>query len=163
MSGGCCIAILCPSLCADSTLTINNLRTVTSSVRDLYGLGDYHFGLGVPRPVLREIRDNPAMTEEDKITKVLLYFFRNVPMASWEKIAGALYRRKEERALQAVEKFLTVSTGTSAVCLLCSSVALDTVTFDPPPPCRSRASVCLRRSFSLRGALAYFSSYTRCI
>ena len=115
MSGGCCIAILCPSLCADSTLTINNLRTVTSSVRDLYRLGDYFYGLGVPG---LEIRDNPAMTEEDKRTEVLLYFLRNVPMASWERVAGALYRWKEERALQAVKKFLTVSTGTSAVCLL---------------------------------------------
>ena len=118
MSGGCCIAILCPSLCADSTLTINNLRTVTSSVRDLYGLGDYLSGLGVPGRVLDEIRANPAMTEEDKRTEVLLYFLRNVPMASWERVAGALYRRKEERALQAVKKFLTVSTGTSAGCLL---------------------------------------------
>ena len=118
MSGGCCIAILCPSLCADSTLTINNLRTVTSSVRDLYGLGNYFYGLGVPPPVRNEIRDNPAMTEEDKRTEILLYFFRNVPMASWEMVAGVLYRRKEERALQAVKKFLTVSTGTSAVCLL---------------------------------------------
>ena len=118
MSGGCCIAILCPSLCADSTLTINNLRTVTSSVRDLYRLGNYHYGLGVPRLVLNEIRANPAMTEEDKRTEVLLYFLRNVPMASWEMVAGVLYRRKEERAIQAVKKFLTVSTGTSAVCLL---------------------------------------------
>ena len=118
MSGGCCIAILCLSLCADSTLTINNLRTVTSSVRYLYGLGDYLHGLGVPPPVLREISDNPAMTEEDKRTEVLLYFLRNVPMASWERVAGVLYYMKEERALQAVKKFLTVSTGTSAVCLL---------------------------------------------
>ena len=118
MSGGCCIAILCPSLCADSTLTINNLRTVTSSVRDWYRLGDYDYGLGVPTPVLDEITANPAMTEEDKRTEVLLYFLRNVPMASWEMVAGALYYREEERAVQAVKKFLTVSTGTSAVCLL---------------------------------------------
>ena len=115
MSGGCCIAILCPSLCADSTLTINNLRTVTSSVRDWYRLGDYIYGLGVPLPVLNA---NPAMREEDKRTEVLLYFLRNVPMASWEMVAGVLYRRKEEMAVQAVKKFLTVSTGTSAVCLL---------------------------------------------
>ena len=118
MSGGCCIAILCPSLCADSTLTINNLRTVTSSVRNWYDLGNYRYGLGVPRLVLDEIRDNPATTEEDKRTEVLLYFLRNVPMASWEMVAGALYSMEEERALQAVKKFLTVSTGTSAVCLL---------------------------------------------
>ena len=93
--------------------------TVTSSVRDWYRLGSYHYGLGVPRPVLREIGDNPAMTtEEDKKTEVLLYFLRNDPMAFWERVAGALYSMKEERALQAVKKFLTASTGTSAVCLL---------------------------------------------
>ena len=116
MSGGCCIAILCPSLCADSTLTINNLRTVTSSVRDWYYLGNYLYGLGVPRPVRDEIRANPAMTtEEDKRTEILLYFLCNVPMVSWERVAGVLYHMKEERALQAVKKFLTVSTGKSAV------------------------------------------------
>ena len=118
MSGGCCIAILCPSLCADSTLTFNNLCTVTSSVRDWYDLGDNFHGLGVPEPVLNEFIDNPAMTEEDKRTEVLLYFLRNVPMASWEMVAGVLYWMEEKRALQAVKEFLTVSTGTSAVCLL---------------------------------------------
>ena len=112
------VAVLCPSLCADSTLTINNLRTVTSSVRYWYRLGHYLYGIGVPAPVLNEIRDNPAMTEEDKRTEVLLYFLRSDPMASWERVAGALYYIQEERALQAVKKFLTVSTGTSAVCLL---------------------------------------------
>ena len=68
--------------------------------------------------MLDEIRANSAMTEEDKRTEVLLYFLRNVPMASWEMVARALYWMKEERALQSVKKFLTVSTGTSAVCLL---------------------------------------------
>ncbi|CAI8023828.1 hypothetical protein GBAR_LOCUS13909, partial [Geodia barretti] len=56
-----------------------------------------------------EIVNNPALTDKDKKTKILLYFLHNVPMASWEKVAGVLYYRKEERALQAVKKFLTVS------------------------------------------------------
>ena len=110
-----CIAMLCPTLCADPTLTINNLRHVTSSVQDLYDLGNYHYGLGVPTPVLDEIKYDPALTEEEKKTKDLLYFLHNVPMASWERVAGALYRRKEERALQAVKEFLRVSPGQSAV------------------------------------------------
>ena len=54
------------------------------------------------------------MTEEDKKTEVLLYFLFNAPMASWERVAGVLYYMKEERALQAVKQFLTVSTGMSA-------------------------------------------------
>ena len=101
--------------CADSTLTINRLRTVTSSVRNWYNLGHYESGLGVPPLVLDKIRANPAMTEEDKKTEVLRYFLRNDPMASWERVAGALYFLEEERALQAVKKFLTVSTGASAM------------------------------------------------
>ena len=107
--------MLCPTLCADPTLTINNLRHVTSSVQDMYRLGHYDYGLGVPDLVLDEIRRDPALTEEEKKTKVLLYFLHNVPMASWERVAGALYWRKEEKALQAVKEFLRVSPGQSAV------------------------------------------------
>ena len=110
-----CIAILCPTLCADPTLTINNLRHVTSSVQDWYDLGHYLYGLGVPESVRDEIKEDPALTEEEKKTKVLLYFLHNAPMASWERVAGALYWRKEERALQAVKEFLPVSPGQCAV------------------------------------------------
>ena len=106
----------CHSLPADPTLTINNLRLVTSSVQDWWGLGDYLYGLGVPHPVRDEISDNPAnLTEEDKMTAMLQYFLNNVPMASRQKVAGALYWMKEEKALQAAKKFLTVSRGQSAV------------------------------------------------
>ena len=106
----------CHSLPADPTLTINNLRLVTSSVQDWEDLGDYSYGLGVPGPVLYEIYYNPAiLTEEDKMAAMLQYFLNNVPMASWQKVAGALYYWKEEKALQAAKKFLTVSRGQSAV------------------------------------------------
>ena len=106
----------CHSLPADPTLTINNLRLVTSSVRHWRRLGDYRYGLGVPYDVLNEIRRNPAiLTKEDKMAAMLQYFLNNVPMASWQKVAGALYSVKEEKALQAAKKFLTVSRGQSAV------------------------------------------------
>ena len=106
----------CHSLPADPTLTINNLRLVTSSVQDWERLGYYLNGLGVPTAVLDEISANPAiLTEEDKMTAMLQYFLNNVPMASWQKVAGALYWMKEEKALQAAKKFLTVSRGQSAV------------------------------------------------
>ena len=80
------------------------------------GLGDYDCGLGVPLLVRNEISANPAiLTEEDKMAAMLQYFLNNVPMASWQKVAGALYRMEEEKALQAAKKFLTVSRGQSAV------------------------------------------------
>ena len=107
----------CHSLPADPTLTINNLRLVfTSSVQYWRSLGHYYCGLGIPDDVLDEIDDNPAIpTEEDEMTAMLQYFLNNVPMASWQKVAGALYYMKEETALHAAKKFLTVSRGQSAV------------------------------------------------
>ena len=134
MVTGVCIAMLCPTLRADPTLTINNLCHVTSSVKDWYRLGHYNYGLGLPPPVRDEIRDDRALTEEEKKAKVLLYFLHNSPMASWEGVAGALYWRKEERALQAV-----IFCQSHKVSLLCrhgivfpsnSSSSLVTVTFD---------------------------------
>ena len=106
----------CHSLPADPTLTINNLRLVTSSVQNWRRLGDYHYGLGVPHAVLNEISDNPAiLTKEDKMAAMLQYFLNNVPMVSWQKVAGALYYREEEMALQAAKKFLPDTRGQSAV------------------------------------------------
>ena len=106
----------CHSLPADPTLTINNLRLVTSSVQDWERLGHYNCGLGVPDAVRKEISVILAiLTEEDAMTAMLQYFLNNVPMASWQKVAGALYWMKEEKALQAAKKFVTVSRGQSAV------------------------------------------------
>ena len=66
--------------------------------------------------MLNEISANRTiLTEEDKMTAMLQYFLNNVPMASWQKVAGALYMMKEEKALQAAKKFLTVTRGQSAV------------------------------------------------
>ena len=67
------------------------------------------------------------MTEEDKRTEVLLHFLRYVPIASWERVAGALYWMEEERALQAVKKFLTVSTGTYALPSCSDVIALSSL------------------------------------
>ena len=66
--------------------------------------------------MVNEISDNPAiLTKEDKMAALLQYFLNNVPMASWQKVAGVLYSMKEETALQAAKRFLTVSRGQSAV------------------------------------------------
>ena len=104
-----CITI-CPTPCADPTLTINNLRLVMASVKDWYGLGQYTGGLCVPRAVCDEIRDSTAyQTEEEKKEALLLYYLRTMPMASWQNVAGALHYMKEETALQAVKAFLKLT------------------------------------------------------
>ena len=98
-----CISI-CPTPCADPTLTINNLRLVMASVEDWYGLSA---GLNVPEAVFHEIWDSTAyQTEEEKEEALLLYYLDTMPMASWQDVAGTLHFREEETALQAVKALL---------------------------------------------------------
>ena len=102
-----CISI-CPTPCADPTLTINNLRLVMASVKNWYDLGRYAGGLHVP--VCDEIRDSTAyQTEEEKKEALLLYYLDTMPMASWQNVAGALHYRKEKTALQAVKALLKLT------------------------------------------------------
>ena len=107
----------CHSLPADPTFTIKNLCLVfTSSVQNWSSLGDYFYGLGVPGAVQDAIDNNPAiLREKDKMAAMLQYFLNNVQMASWQKVAGALYYKEEETALQAAKKFLPDTRGQSAV------------------------------------------------
>ena len=101
-----CIPI-CPPLCADPTLTINNLRLVTASVENWYDLGHYSGGLNVPVAVRDDISGNTAYkTEEEKKEALLLYYLHTMPMASWPSVAGALHYREEKTASQVVKIFL---------------------------------------------------------
>ena len=98
---------MCPPPCADPTLTINNLRLVTASVKDWYHLGRCIGGLGVPVAMCNDIRSNTAYkTEQEKKEALLLYYLHTVPMASWPRVAGALHWREEKTASQAVKNFL---------------------------------------------------------
>ena len=104
-----CITI-CPTPCADPTLTINNLRLVMASVKNWYGLGWYIGGLCVPDAVCDEIRTSTAyQTEKEKKEALLLYYLDTMPMASWQNVAGALHHQEEETALQAVKVFLNLT------------------------------------------------------
>ena len=102
-----CISI-CPTPCADPTLTINNLRLVMASVKNWYRLGPYYGGLCVPLAVCDEI-STAYQTEEEKKEALLLYYLDTMPMASWQNVAGALHYQKEETALQAVKVFLKLT------------------------------------------------------
>ena len=76
-----------------------------ASVKNWYDLGRYVGGLDIPIAVCDEIRANTA-TEEEKKEALLLYYLHNMPMASWQSVAGALHFREEVTALQAVKAFL---------------------------------------------------------
>ena len=94
-------------LYSDPTLTINNLRSVTASVKNWDELGNYYYGLGVPAAVIDKIMSNSAYkTDEEKTEALLLYYLNTVPRASWQNVAGALYWREEVTALKAVNVFL---------------------------------------------------------
>ena len=90
--------------CADPTLNYNILCRLTASVKDWGDLGNYFSGLGVPPAVLNEI-NTVYQTEEKKKEALLQYFLHNVPMASWQRVAGALHSMEEKTALEAVRAF----------------------------------------------------------
>ena len=63
-----------------------------------------------------DIRDNTTYkTEEKKKEALLLYYLLTMPMASWPSVAGALHRRGEKAASQAVKDYLkTTPAGQSS-------------------------------------------------
>ena len=67
-------------------------------------MGDFFRGLGVPYFVCDEI-DAAYQTEEKKKEALLLYFLKNVPMASWQRVVGTLHGMEEKTALEAVRAF----------------------------------------------------------
>ena len=107
---------ICPP-CAGPTLTINNLRQVTASVKNWYDLGQFAGGLNVPTAVCDDIRGNTAYTtEEEKMEALLFYYLRTMPMASWPSVAGALHYTAEKTALQAVKVFLKDTAAGQSSC-----------------------------------------------
>ena len=114
-----CITVY-PTPCADPTLTINNLLQALASVHNWHSLGwggtYIGGGLGVPYAVCDEIRDSADyQTEEEKKKAMLLYYLHTVPQPSWQTVAGALYRREEVIALEAVKVFLKHTPGQSSL------------------------------------------------
>ena len=127
-----CITV-CPTPCADPTLTSNNLLQALASVHDWHSLGygavfdgrmsgddDVYIGggtgLGVPVAVCEEIRYSADyQTEEEKKKAMLLYYLYTMPQPSWQTVAGALYNKEEVTALEAVKVFLKHILGQSSL------------------------------------------------
>ena len=103
---------LCPTLCADPTLNIDNLRLVMVSVKNWYLLGMYGGVLNVPVAVFDDIRSSHVYkTEEEKKEALLLHYLLNSPKASWQHIVGALHYWEEVTALKAAKAFLKYTRG----------------------------------------------------
>ena len=106
------VITICPTSYADPTLTIYNLSIVMASIKDWYNLGQSDGGLCIPFAVRNEIRTSTAyQTEKEKKMALLLYYLHNVPTASWQSVAGALYFKEEVTVLQAVKVFLNTPAG----------------------------------------------------
>ena len=93
---------------SDASLTPQNIFQATSDV-DYDDLDDC---LGVPHSVYWQINANPSYpTEEKRREAMIVYYLNTLPLASWARLAGWLYRREEHVSLEAVRKYLHHTTG----------------------------------------------------
>ena len=100
----------CSSL-PDDSLTPHTLLPAVSSVRQFWRRDDSEWGLlerlGVPWSVMDDTRASPShSTEEEKRIAGLQYYLQTLPGASWEMIAGSLWRMEEHTALEEVRQHL---------------------------------------------------------
>ena len=97
--------IVLPSACvspSDHTLTVENVREVMVEVGNWWVVG---IGLGVSISKLEEIIQQSS-TEREKSLPLVDYWVNTAPDASWERLAGALYQKGEERALAVTKQYL---------------------------------------------------------
>ena len=94
----------------DSSLTVQNLYGVTTSVRLPYDEIKYCFE--VPDSVCAQIEANRMYPDEEKKRKAMIcYFLETNPNASWSLFAALCYERENFQCMQAVQQFLHRTTG----------------------------------------------------
>ena len=81
---------------------MENVREVMAEVGDWWSVGS---GLRVP-PSKRQEINQQSSTEREKSLALGDYWVNTDPDASWEKLAGVLYLRIEERALSVMKQYL---------------------------------------------------------
>ena len=95
------------SLCyppPDPTLTYSRVLATLDSVKDcMNGSDDLENCLGTPDKIDREMREqsSSAIIYRKKLVK---YWLKYHPNASWEYLAGRLLRRNQKQALDKVKK-----------------------------------------------------------
>ena len=114
-----------PSACgspSDPTLTVENVREVMAKIA-LRDWGVVGIWLHVPRSKRQEIKQRSS-TEWEKSLAQGDYWVNTAPDASWERLARALYKWGEERALSVTKQYLQQGICELS-CLLWSSVCWD--------------------------------------
>ena len=94
-------------LLADPTLTLHNVTTVVTPVRDWNRLG---VCIGVPLAKYSEI-DSKYSTDDKRKEAVIDYWLRCSPVVSWGELAGELHYREEKQSLQLLQRHLKKTTG----------------------------------------------------
>ena len=90
----------------DESLTPKKLLHVFSDVSKFWDIGLWDW-LGVPDSVWTQIRDCESYSSGDeKKMAVLQYCIHTLPGVSWGRIAGALWRLKEDKALKTIKQYL---------------------------------------------------------
>ena len=90
----------------DTSLTPHKLLEVFSTVSKFWDVGLMDW-LGVPDSVWTQIRDSKSYSSEDeKRMAVLQYCLQTLPGMSWGRIAGVLWRLKEDKALKIIKQYL---------------------------------------------------------
>ena len=90
----------------DESLSPDKLLPVFSAVSKFWDIGLWDW-LGVPDSVWTQIRDSKSYSsEDDKRMAVLQYCLQTLPGVSWGRIAGVLWRLKEDTALEKIRQYL---------------------------------------------------------
>ena len=66
--------------------------------------------LSVPDAILNKIADE-CSSDDERISALASYVVTTIPSITWEDIAGVLYKKDEERAVERVKPYLQIFDG----------------------------------------------------
>ena len=105
----------------DSTLTVQN---VTQALRGMPYDPGFSYNLGVPYAILDDI-ERRYSTDDQRNLAVVEYYLHYAPGASWNHLAGVLYYREKEGALQQVQQYVQRPAGMTLLLITCSSIPIN--------------------------------------
>ena len=95
---------------ADPSLTVGNVAGVLNMMKRNWHDFDLVVHLGVPWPKRDEIMEQHQSLQQQHIA-LAEYTVSYLPGFSWASLAGALYYREEEAALQAARRYIKREEG----------------------------------------------------
>ena len=105
----------------DSTLTVQNVARALTGMAYDYG---FSINLGVPDSSLTDIEHHYS-TDDQRNLAVIEYYLHYAPGASWSHLAGQLYYREKEGALQHVQKYVQRPAGMTSLLITCIFIPIN--------------------------------------